>query len=633
MKDIKIFVSHRTDKKSRTIDNPLFVNVLCGAALTDEKECRTFLRDDTGENISDKKEHFSELTVMYWAWKNVDADYYGLCHYRRYFSFADSRKQKDLIPYIDRDIHPKGQGFYVYPYITNRAVELFGLDEMSMRHKIEQSDVILREPVDVRKLENLGYTKAIHGREKNTALHNFKDVGKLIQIIHEKYPEYDQTVQEYYDGPYGQWFDCFIMKKEIFQPFCAWLFDILFELERRIDFTAYNYQQIRAAAYLSEDLFGIYFKRQEEENHLKITHQPLVLFQDTDRYAAPADVSKGRPIVAIPCSGQELLLASVTVNSMLKNIPKDQELSIYIICAQHQRSQAEFLKFYETKQISVHILSPEKYLVENGYFESSYHMDRSIRYGGLLIAYLLPDLSKAVCLEPGCIVLNNICSLFEESVENWAFAAAQDIILAGYANGANREVRDYYRKHPYGLNPYKQYSSSVMVLNLEKIREDFSLKTVMQYIIQDCYPDMQEFMNHLFTGRIKELNSRWNTFVTDAEQRWAVELTPYDEWRKYQDANAMPYLLNYITREKPWKCFSAWMGEVFWKYAAESYGYERLWLQAVRNGAKRADADKEGRSAVKKVLGGLLPVGTRRRECAGVCYHKLKNFREKIWMT
>ena len=74
MSDIKIFVSHRIDMDSELVDNPLFVPIRCGAVL-DNRNDVTMLGDDTGKNISEKRMTFNEFTVLYWAWKNVSADY------------------------------------------------------------------------------------------------------------------------------------------------------------------------------------------------------------------------------------------------------------------------------------------------------------------------------------------------------------------------------------------------------------------------------------------------------------------------------------------------------------------------------------------------------------------------------
>ncbi len=92
--DIKIFVSHRIDLDSETIDNPLYIPVRCGAVY-DERENVDMLGDDTGDNISEKRNSFCELTVLYWAWKNVKADYYGLCQDCRYLVFTDKLHKVD----------------------------------------------------------------------------------------------------------------------------------------------------------------------------------------------------------------------------------------------------------------------------------------------------------------------------------------------------------------------------------------------------------------------------------------------------------------------------------------------------------------------------------------------------------
>ena len=75
--NIKILIS--CHKEAPHPQSDVFLPVQVGAANA-ARRFEGMQPDDEGENISDRNFTFCELTAQYWAWKNLDADYYGLCH-------------------------------------------------------------------------------------------------------------------------------------------------------------------------------------------------------------------------------------------------------------------------------------------------------------------------------------------------------------------------------------------------------------------------------------------------------------------------------------------------------------------------------------------------------------------------
>jgi hypothetical protein len=91
-------ISH---KPYRMPQDPMYLPLHVGAALHPDV-LPDWAQDNTGDNISERNAKYSELTGLYWLWKNDDSDYQGIVHYRRHFGTAN-RSAKSATGTASRD--------------------------------------------------------------------------------------------------------------------------------------------------------------------------------------------------------------------------------------------------------------------------------------------------------------------------------------------------------------------------------------------------------------------------------------------------------------------------------------------------------------------------------------------------
>lgn len=185
-----------------------------------------FCTDDTGDNISEKNPYYCELTGLYWAWKNLEADYIGLAHYRRHFSVKRGKKDK--------------------------FESVLSGDEL--KKLISDCDVILP------KARNY-YIETIYSHYAHT--HDGSHLDKTKEIIAEKYPDYLPHFEKVMNSRKAHMFNMFIMKKELADSYCGWLFDILGELEKRIDVSGMSAFDARLFGRVSERLLDVWLSKNE----------------------------------------------------------------------------------------------------------------------------------------------------------------------------------------------------------------------------------------------------------------------------------------------------------------------------------------------------------------------------------
>ena len=180
-----------------------------------------WLRDDTGDQISQKNPGFCELTGYYWAWKNLKADVYGTCHYRRYFASHAFWK-------------PKRQRL-----LTRRQI-------LSL---LQNADMVL--PLKRHYWIETRESQYIHA-------HHEQDLQCVRQVLSEKYPDYLPQWQQVMHSRSGHIWNMIIARRPLFDAYCTWLFDILFEVGKRLDLSGYSASDRRVFGYLAERLLDVY---------------------------------------------------------------------------------------------------------------------------------------------------------------------------------------------------------------------------------------------------------------------------------------------------------------------------------------------------------------------------------------
>lgn len=199
-----------------------------------------FIGDNTGDNISNKNANYCELTGLYWAWKNLPAEYIGLCHYRRYFTRSNPcscSKKKQVI-------------------LT----------------KAEWEELINEHPIivpDKRKY----YIET--NRSHYNHSHYAKDLDMTGKIIQEKYPQYSAAFIKVMNRTWAHMFNMFVMRRYYFDEYCNWLFDVLQELEKRTDITDYDVVEARIYGYISELLLDVWL----ETNKLEYYEQNVAFLE------------------------------------------------------------------------------------------------------------------------------------------------------------------------------------------------------------------------------------------------------------------------------------------------------------------------------------------------------------------
>ncbi len=180
-------------------------------------ENNEYLSDSTEKSISPKNPFYSELTGLYWIWKNTTTDFVGLVHYRRFFA----KRWKSHLS-------------------SNEIFKILNTHQMILPERLF-----------------LGRTV----REQYNKFHIKDDLDTVEEIIKQKYPDYLTPFYDVMNRNYLIAFNMFVAKKELIDQYCAWVFELFEILESKVNTNHRDEYQQRIYAFLAERLFNVWIHK------------------------------------------------------------------------------------------------------------------------------------------------------------------------------------------------------------------------------------------------------------------------------------------------------------------------------------------------------------------------------------
>lgn len=538
MKDkIKILTCHH--KQAPIYTSKYIIPIQAGKEISNVQ--LNMIGDNTGKNISEKNRSWCELTVIYWMWKNLDADYYGLFHYRRFLNF-----------------NAIGGGYNIFHEFDSKSISDFGWDDKIIEDICNKFDIITSP---IWNIHPVGLpNKLMTNYEFYAKEHFAKDLDIVIDIIKERSPNiYPYALKSLYSKECF-FANMFIMNKRYFFEYCEWIFDILFEAEKKIDISQYDSYQYRIWGFIAERLSNCFLEYiKARDKNLRYTSLGMVfgIFEkynfsknefETDlliqKKRNNSILSKETINIVFSIDDNYAKHCATAIQSILDFSNENQNIAFYIL---HDKNLSEecqsLLKNIENKNIEVSFIK-----VNEDDFKF-YPLNRShisiATYYRLAIHKLLPKhVDKIIYLDADILVLDNIANLWNEDVSEFILAGSPD-------EGGISQIRRL------GLSISHNYiNAGICIMNIDKMRllnlDNLYAKSLYENYDLITLQD-QDILNITFEKNIKRLSVKWNM---QSRMFKYNELEHSYSYKEIEEAMKAPGIIHFSDHQKPWQVSS-----------------------------------------------------------------------------
>lgn len=560
-KRIRIYLV--THKECFVPQSKILVPIQVGTAINGNV-LPNMIHDNEDDNISIKNRMYCELTAQYWAWKNdKDSEYVGFFHYRRYLNFSGN------------DLHPDCWGNINYDQpLSDEILEELGIDDSNMENVINRYDIIVPKPRIIPDGKNV-YDDYITAKGQHK-----EDLDLTLKILYQKYPEYKKSAETYLSSNKPYEVNMFIMRTDLYKQYAEWLFNILFEVEKQSDFSAYSQYELRVMGFLSERLFGIWFVHNREKLNLKTLELQKTLFRNTDKSLSKLKTKENSVVVVLACNDFYVPYLSCMVQSIIQNAKQNRPYELFVFTTDiSEENQGKLKKIAaHDKRFSLQCINIKSLIGNQNFFV---HLHVSVEtYYRLYILLLFHDTKKVLYLDSDMVVNADIAELYDIDIGDSYLAAVKDIDIAGRSKSI-KELSFYVKNIVGCIGADEYFQAGVLLLNIQAMKNKADLPELIKTATErnwNCWD--QDVLNHVYQKKICYLNQTWNCLMDwrepHASRMASLKDAPFALYNEYLEARKNPKIVHYAGYQKPWNKVNCDFAEYFWKYARQTEFYEEI---------------------------------------------------------
>lgn len=578
---VKIYISYH--KAVKLFKSEILQPIYAGANLASfiSKEINSVdsdwllkntLPDNEGDNISSLNRFFCEMTTIYWAWKNQESqgypDYIGHMLYRKHLNFKKlTTSSIERTPGLER--FPEK---YQSEYGFNDSDILRVLKDT---HKAAYFCAPVKNNISV-------YDQWVQTDPKFGL--DTKILDYAINYILKNHQQYASACNKYFNGFEHYWGNCFLMRRDIFERYCEFVFDVLFSIYKNFDISKKNIAGARVVGHVAERLLGVFITKLKEENE-DIIYAIPTLTKDASEKQVISPVAATKQAIMYSIDSNYAKYCAVSIRSLLANRDNSIPLDIVVVHQNVQEYILRKIKLCEEQSVNIRffnindIVSKEE--LETLPTKKYWSLATYFRF---FVGDIFSEYERVLYLDSDTIVCDSIDQILNVSLkQDEVLAACIDIGMMRYLQDANWQ---FYARNKLKINNLENYfQAAVILFDIKKYNaEEFRSRLLSSSASNDYKYLDQDALNVVFQNRVKLLDLRWNlpwslkAFYMN-EVRDMLSIKHADTYLKSFDH---PGIIHFCNVKKPWTHVSFENAHLFWKYAKMTCFYEEILLASIR---------------------------------------------------